>query len=223
MRILLVEDESNLAEALVQILERNDYEADSVGDGKAGLHAALSGLYDCILLDVMLPKLTGFEVLKRLRKTDTETPVILLTARGDVSDRVMGLDYGADDYLPKPFNTDELLARIRAVARRVNGADEHASELRFGDVTLHPSRNLMTAGEHEVGLTEKETQLVQYLFHNETLMLSPEYFIQNVWSDEDATEETVQRYISFIQKKLEFLGTNVKILEIRGIGYKLLA
>ncbi len=226
MRVLLVEDELRLSEALVQILKRNNYEVDCVHDGKAGLHLALSGLYDVILLDVMLPKLTGLEILKKLRKSDKETPVILLTARNQISDRITGLDYGADDYIPKPFNTDELLARIRAVYRRkANGETngEANESIHFGDVTLYPSLLKLTANTREVSLSEKECQMLTYFIRNETMILPVEKIAESVWEEfNESTEENVHRYVSFLQKKLDFINSSCNILEIRGTGYKLL-
>ncbi len=221
MRILLVEDETNLALPLVEILRRNNYEVDCVHDGKAGLHLALSGIFDLILLDVMLPKLSGFEILKKLRKTDGDTPVILLTARDSVNDRVTGLDLGADDYLPKPFNTDELLARIRSAIRRKKGNTE-VEQITCSDVTLYPTMLKMTAHTREVELSERESHLANFFFRNETAIMPVDSIIEGVWDNDEATDETVSRYVGFLRKKLAFLGSGVQILEIKGLGYKLL-
>ncbi len=225
MRILLVEDEINLAQPLVEILKRNNYDVECVHDGKAGLHLAMSGIFDIILLDVMLPKLTGFEILKKLRKSDTETPVILLTARNSVSDKITGLDYGADDYLPKPFNTDELLARIR-VALRKNGKENNKEQITFSDVILYPGLNKMEANTREVSLSEKESVMMTFFFRNETSVMTFESIIDAVWGGEEdmeAGEALVHKYVEFIRKKLQFLESRVSLLEIKELGYKLMS
>lgn len=221
MKILLVEDEMNLAAPLVEILKRNNYDVECAHDGKVGLHLTLSGTFDVVLLDVMLPKLTGFEILKKLRKRDNNTPVILLTARNSVSDKIMGLDYGADDYIPKPFNTDELLARIRSAIRRKKGNTE-SEQITFGDATLYPELSKMMAHTREVTLSERENKMAIYFFRNETLVMPFENIIEHVWEDEQVTEEVVHKYVSFLRKKLEFIGSYIQILEIKGLGYKLL-
>lgn len=221
MRVLLVEDEVRLSEALVQILKRNNYAVDCVHDGKAGLHLAMSGIFDIILLDVMLPKLTGFEILKKLRKSDKSTPVILLTARDGVSDKITGLDYGADDYIPKPFNTDELLARMRAAIRRKSDGSEN-EQIAFGDAVLYPAQLKLTANTREVTLSERENKMITYFFRNETVIMSFTNIIENVWEDESADEASVHKYVSFLKKKLEFVDSHISILEIGGLGYKLL-
>ncbi len=221
MRVLLVEDEVNLAQPLVEILKRNNYTVECVHDGRAGLHLALSGLFDIILLDVMLPKLSGFEILKKLRKSDTNTPVILLTARNSVNDRITGLDYGADDYLPKPFNTDELLARMRAAVRRKTSGGE-PEQITVGDVTLYPGLSKMVAHTREVELSERENQLLDYFFRNETNIMPYDSIIESVWDGEQATEETVRRYVGFVRKKLDFIGSKITMLEIREVGFKVL-
>ncbi len=221
MRVLLVEDEVNLAMALAEILKRNNYTVECVHDGKAGLHLAMSGIFDIILLDVMLPKLSGFEILKKLRKSDSSTPVILLTARNSISDKIAGLDYGADDYLPKPFNTDELLARMRAAIRRRSGNIE-SEQITFSDVTLYPSQLKIAANSREVTLSERENKLATYFFRNETVIMPYDSIIESVWSGEHATAESLHKYVSFLKKKLEFIGSSINILDIREAGYKLL-
>lgn len=222
MRVLLVEDEIPLSQALVQILKRNNYDVECVHDGKAGLHLALSGIFDIILLDVMLPKLTGFEILKKLRKSDTITPVILLTARDGISDRVTGLDYGADDYIPKPFNTDELLARMRAAIRKKNKSEELEQIAFYDDLVLFPTLKKLTANTREVFLSEKENKMMTYFLHNETVVMPYQNIIEAVWEEEPADEADVHKYVSFLKKKLEFIKSDIQLLEIIGIGYKLL-
>ncbi len=226
MKILLVEDEVHLSDALSQILRNNGYTVECVHDGKEGLHAAMSGLFDVILLDIMLPKLSGLEILKKMRKSDTTTPVILLTARNDVSDRVMGLDYGADDYLPKPFNTDELLARIRAVSRRIDNAAAHTDSLCFSDITLKTDAAMLcnTNGNDEIGLTKKECDLLAFFLRNETTVLPEAVILDSVWDGEgDATPEGLSAYVGFLNKKFEYIKSDTSIRFIRGVGYKLLS
>ncbi len=221
MRILLVEDEINLAMPLTEILKRNNYEVECVHDGKAGLHLAMSGIFDIVLLDVMLPKLSGFEILKKLRKSDTETPVILLTARNSVSDKITGLDYGADDYLPKPFNTDELLARIR-VALRKKGKEVDAERFEFSDVTLFPTLKKLIGNTKEVELSERENLMMTFFLRNETSVMPFQSILDNVWGEEEADETTIHKYVGFLKKKLQFIESDINILEIRGVGYKLI-
>jgi DNA-binding response OmpR family regulator len=222
MRILLVEDEKHLAEALVQILKRNKYTVDNVYDGEAGLDYALSDIYDIILLDIMLPKMNGLEVLKRFRKENKSTPVIMLTARGEVSDKITGLDYGADDYLPKPFNSEELLARIRAVCRRKSEIVSENSVLTYGDITLSTSLLRLSSKTVDVTLTLKESELLEYLIHNRQIILSKEKIIEKLWGyDSEAEDNHVEVYISFLRKKLLYIKAEASIVTIRGVGYKL--
>lgn len=222
MRILLVEDERHLAEALVQILKRNKYTVDNVYDGEAGLDYALSDIYDVILLDIMLPKMNGLEILKLFRKENKSTPVIMLTARGEVADKITGLDYGADDYLPKPFNTEELLARIRAVCRRKSEIVSENSVLTFGDITLSTSLLRLSSKTADVTLTLKESELLEYLIHNRQIILSKEKIIEKLWGyDSEAEDNHVEVYISFLRKKLIHIKSETSILTIRGVGYKL--
>lgn len=222
MRILLVEDERRLAEALVQILKKNKYIVDNVYNGEDGLDYALSNIYDVILLDIMLPKMNGLEILKEFRKENKTTPVIMLTARGEIADKITGLDYGADDYLPKPFNTDELLARIRAVSRRKGEIISQNSTLEYGDITLSTALLKLSSKTNSVNLTLKESELLEFLLHNNTIVLSKEKIIEKLWGyDSEAEDNHVEVYISFLRKKLLYVNSNVKILTIRGVGYKL--
>lgn len=222
MRILLVEDERHLAEALVQILKKNKYTVDNVYDGEDGLDYALSNIYDVILLDIMLPKMNGLEILKRFRQENKTTPVIMLTARGEVSDKITGLDYGADDYLPKPFNTDELLARIRAVGRRKSEIVSQNSTLTYGDITLSTALLRLSSKTVDVTLTLKESELLEYLMHNRQMILSKEKIIEKLWGyDSEAEDNHVEVYISFLRKKLLYIKSDVSIMTIRGVGYKL--
>jgi len=221
MRILIVEDEVHLAEALVQILRKNNYTADAVYDGEAGLDNALSGIYDLVILDIMLPKLDGISILKKMREERISTPVILLTAKGDVSDKVIGLDSGADDYLAKPFATEELLARIRALSRR-KGEFIQNNTLEFGDIELNTSSLMLSKSLKEVKLTLKESELLELLIMRKNTVTPKELIIEKLWGfDSEAEYNHVEVYISFLRKKLQYLDSKVCINTIRGVGYVL--
>ena len=221
MRILLVEDEIHLAEAVSQILKKNHYTVDMVHDGEAGLDCALSGIYDLILLDIMLPKMNGIQVLKEIRKEGIAVPVLMLTAKGEISDRVTGLDSGADDYLPKPFATEELLARIRALFRR-KGEIQVTDEMSLGDIKLSPSTLVLSKGAQEIKLTLRECELLEFLMLRNGLIASKEMIIEKLWGyDSEAEHNNVEVYVSFLRKKLNFLKSNVSISTTRGVGYSL--
>jgi DNA-binding response OmpR family regulator len=192
-----------------------------VYDGEDGLDYALSDIYDLILLDIMLPKLNGIEVLKEIRKEGLSVPVLMLTAKGEISDRVTGLDSGADDYLPKPFATEELLARIRALSRR-KGEVPTTDDLEFGDITLTPSTLMLTKDATEIKLTLRECELMEFLILRKGLIASKEMIIDKLWGfDSEAEHNNVEVYISFLRKKLSFLKSNVVIATTRGVGYAL--
>lgn len=219
MRILIVEDEVHLAEALTQILRKNNYTVDAVNDGEAGVDNALSNIYDLIILDIMLPKMDGISALKEIRKEGLSTPVILLTAKGEISDKVLGLDSGADDYLPKPFATEELLARIRAIARR-KGEVAQDNTLRFGDLQLAPDTLRLGCKDKEVKLILKESELLELLINRKKSTSSKELIIEKLWGfDSEVEHNHVEVYISFLRKKLNHLCSNVKITTVRGVGY----
>ncbi len=221
MRILLVEDEKHLAEAIVQILKKNNYTVDMVHDGEDGLDYALSDIYDIILLDIMLPKLSGLEVLKEIRKAGLSVPILMLTAKGEISDRVYGLDCGADDYLPKPFASEELLARVRALSRR-RGEISTTDALQYGDITLTPSTLLLSKDKAEIKLTLKESELLAFLMLRKEMISSKELIIEKLWGfDSEAEHNNVEVYISFLRKKLSFVKSNVSITTTRGVGYTL--
>lgn len=221
MRILIVEDELHLAEALMQILKKNNYTVDAVHDGESGLDNALSDIYDLVILDIMLPKMDGISLLKNMRKEGITTPVILLTAKGDVSDKVAGLDSGADDYLAKPFATEELLARIRAMSRR-KGDIIVDNALKYGDIELNISNLKLSKGNKEVKLTLKESELLEFLILRKGIASSKELIIEKLWGFEAEVEHNhVEVYISFLRKKLTFLESEVTIHTVRGIGYVL--
>lgn len=222
MRILVVEDEKYLAEALSQILSQNNYTVDISFDGEDGLDNALSGIYDAVILDVMLPKMNGFDIVKNLRSEKISTPVILLTAKSDVEDRIRGLDCGADDYLPKPFDTGELLARLRALIRRGGEMIVNNNELSIGDVCLNTATMLLSGKLREASLTKKEFELLEYLIVNKSMVVSKEQIIEKLWGfDSEAEANHVEVYISFLRKKLAFVSDRVTIATMRGIGYRI--
>lgn len=221
MRILIVEDEIHLAEALTHILKKHHYSVDAVHDGQSGLDNALSGIYDLLLLDIMLPEMDGITILKTIRNKGIFTPVILLTARGEISDKITGLDYGADDYVAKPFSTEELLARIRAALRR-KGEVVAEDTLKFGDLDLNPANLKLTCHEKELKLNLKENELMELLIVRKNAVTSKEQIIEKLWGfDAEVEYNNVEVYISFLRKKLAFLNSAVRINTIRGVGYVL--
>lgn len=221
MRVLLVEDEKYIARAVAEVLKKNHYTVDLAHDGEFGLDCALSGIYDIIILDIMLPKIDGFSILKEVRRKGIVTPIILLTARGEIKDKVQGLDLGADDYLAKPFHTDELLARLRALGRR-NTVLAFDGNLNFGDISLSPHTLLLSKNGKEVKLKLKEAQLMELLIKNKNMIVSKESVIEKIWGyDEDVTDNHVEVYISMLRKKLSQLSSGCVIQTIRGIGYVL--
>ncbi len=219
MRVLIVEDEVRLASSLQDLLELSGYTADISHDGESGLDNALSGIYDVILLDVMLPKLDGFAVLRRLRAEGSATPVLMLTARDQVSDKVTGLDCGADYYLTKPFEPQELLACIRALTRRQPELRD-TDLLTYGDLTLDKNTFTLSCGQRSVHLSRKEYDLMELLIRNRDVILTKETLLLKIWGYEsDAEDNNVEVYISFLRKKLEHLRSAVKIKTIRMVGY----
>ena len=221
MRLLLVEDEKQLSEALQQILIRNKYSVDAVYNGDEGLDYALTDVYDVIILDIMLPKLNGIEILKMTRKRKISTPVILLTAKGSVEDKILGLDSGADDYLPKPFSPDELLARLRALTRR-NGDFINENILEFSDIRLNLSTYDMEVNDNSITLTQKEFEILKYFMQRPKLVVSKDDLITKLWGfDSDVEHNNIEVYISFLRKKLAYVESDVKITTIRRVGYRL--
>ena len=221
MKLLLVEDEKQLSEALQQILIKNKYSVDAVYNGDEGLDYALTDIYDVIILDIMLPKLNGLEILKMIRKRKISTPVILLTAKASVEDRILGLDCGADDYLPKPFSTEELLARLRALTRR-SGGFINENTLEFSDIKLNLSTYDMEVKDNSITLTQKEFEILRYFMQRPKSVVSKDDLITKLWGyDSDIEYNNIEVYISFLRKKLDYVESNVKITTIRRVGYRL--
>ncbi len=219
MRILVVEDEKRLAETLKDLLEKQNYTVDTAFDGETGLDCAESGIYDLILLDVMLPKLGGFDLLRRLRALGSATPVLMLTARSDVSDKVMGLDCGADYYLTKPFEPTELLACIRALSRR-GGELQSDDTLICGDLALEKASFTLRCKERSVRLSRKEFDIMELLMRSRKQIITKEQLLLKVWGYEsDAEDNNVEVYISFLRKKLTHLRSAVAIKTLRMVGY----
>ncbi|MGN7762382.1 response regulator transcription factor [Paenibacillus sp. P46E] len=221
MRILIVEDEVHLAEALTQILKKQNYSVDAVHDGRSGLDYAQSGIYDLLLLDIMLPEMDGITVLKKLRGEGVSTPVIMLTAKGEITDMVTGLDYGADDYIAKPFSSEELMARIRAALRR-KGEVIPDDALKLGDMELNTANLRLSVKGKEIKLNLKENELLELLILRKQAVTSKEQIIEKLWGfDSEAEHNNVEVYISFLRKKLTFLNSEVRINTIRNVGYVL--
>ena len=221
MRALIVEDEHRLAATLQDLLSLNGYTADVCYDGESGLDNAMSGIYDVVILDVMLPKMDGFTVLRHLRSGENAVPVLLLTARSDVGDRVTGLDCGADYYLTKPFEPRELLACLRAISRR-GGTLQSTEEVRFGDLILSKDTFSLSCAERSVHLSRKEFDLCHLLMRSGTQVITKESILLKIWGYEsDAEDNNVEVYISFLRRKLTHLKSTVKIRTIRMVGYRL--
>ena len=220
MRILIVEDETRLAETLRQLLEDQRYQVDTVYDGADGVDYGLAGQYDLIILDVMLPKVDGFQVAQRLRAAHVSTPILMLTARDDVSDKISGLDCGADDYMTKPFDTGELMARVRALTRRQG--EVLSDVLTVNDLSLDCTSRLLSAGERSVRLGFKEFEVLRLLMVNNGNVVTKETLISKIWGlDSEAEDNNVEVYVSFLRKKLLFLGSAVSIGTVRKVGYYL--
>lgn len=220
MRILVVEDEKRLAQNLQDLLRREGYTVDVCCDGVTGLDNALSGIYDLMLLDVMLPGLDGFAVLERLRRSGGDLPVLMLTARGELSDRVRGLDQGADYYLTKPFQTPELLACVRLLLRRRNGESGGDDSIRCGDLVLQPGTFQVSCGQRSARLSRKEYDLMEMLMRNGGQILSKEQLLLKAWGYEsNAEDNNVEVYISFLRRKLELVRSGMRIRTVRLVGY----
>ena len=221
MRVLIVEDEVRLAETLRDLLDTEHYAADVCHDGESGLDNALSDIYDLVILDVMLPKKDGFSVLRALRQEGKTVPVLMLSARSELSDRVEGLDCGADYYLTKPFEPKELLACVRMLTRR-QPEQRVSNVLEYGDLRLEPDTFELACGERSVRLSRKEFDMMELLLRSREMGLTKESLSVKLWGYEsDAEDNHVEVYISFLRKKLEHLRSRVKIRTIRMVGYRL--
>lgn len=222
MKLLLVEDEKRMAQALAQILKSENYQVDCRFDGLSGMEALESGIYDIIILDVMLPGKNGFEIVKEARREGIHTPVLMLTAKDELDDKVAGLDSGADDYLTKPFMAKELLARLRALVRRnINSADGTMS---FGDIALEGGSLTLSCTDtgQSVRVSEKEYRILEYLIANQGQILTREQLAVKIWGFENEAEYNhVEVYMSFARKKLTFVGAKTVIKAVRGVGYEL--
>lgn len=222
MKLLLVEDNIQLNKALSTLLKRNSYLVDSAFDGEEALIYLKDYQYDVVILDIMLPKIDGLEVLKRARNNDIKTPIILLTAKSTIEDKIIGLDMGADDYLAKPFSTDELLARIRALSRRKETSIINHKEIRFGDLIINESNSSIKCLDKVVVLSNKEMQILLLLVAANGDLVSQETISKGAWESEDySTSENVWVFISYLRKKLESINSLVKIKSIRYQGYYL--
>lgn len=220
MRLLLAEDEKSLSNVLVTILKHNNYTVDAVFNGQDALDYLETGVYDAVILDVMMPKLDGFSVLKTIREKGNKVPVLMLTAKSDVDDKVTGLDNGADDYLTKPFVTKELLARLRSITRRTGDVQDNA--VAFGDVKLDRTSFELVGPKSKVLLTAKEFQIMEMFVKNPTAIISAETFMDKIWGFDSETEiNVVWTYLSYLRKKLALIGSKVTIKAVRNVGYTL--
>lgn len=220
MRALVVEDSKSLSDTLVAVFEKEHYLIDTAYDGQTGYEYAVSGIYDIVILDLMLPKMNGYEVLKRLRQEDCQVPILILSAKSELEDKVDALDYGADDYLTKPFEMKELLARVRAITKRRGGMD--LASLSCGNMMLDMAScelcNVKTG--KRIQLAGKEYQLMEVLLYNQKQVLPKEQIVERVWGyDSDTEYNNVEVYVSFLRRKMNFLGVNAQIRVVRGIGY----
>jgi DNA-binding response regulator len=220
MNVLIIEDEIRLAEAIGELLKKEKHHVDIVNDGQEGYEFATGFSYDAIILDAMLPKMDGFEVLKKIRAEKLQTPILMLTALSQTDDVIKGLDFGADDYMTKPFETKELLARLRSITRRKG--EVILNELNFGDLVLDLDSNQIKSGVKSIQLGYKEFEIMRMLMTHPQMISTKEDIIVKVWGiDSDAADNNVEVYISFLRKKLQFLKSSVAIQTIRKVGYKL--
>lgn len=222
MKILLAEDDVRLARAVKRVFEEEMHNVEGVGDGQAALDRAATSEFDVMVLDVMLPKLDGFDVCRRMRAAGVQTPVLMLTARTDVVDRVKGLDAGADDYMVKPFAVTELLARVRALGRRGGRSGNGRDQLKAGDLMLDVSRHSAVRGSKEIELTVKEFQLLELLLRHQGQVLSRTQILDHVWQyDRDFASNVVDIYIHYLRNKIDKGFKTQLIHTIRGVGYTL--
>lgn len=220
MRLLIAEDEPDLAEALTVFFEKNQFSVDAVHDGFSAYEYGVTGEYDAIILDVMMPKMNGVEVVQRLRGEGVKTPVMMLTAKGQKDDRILGFNAGADDYLPKPFEPDELICRVRAMLRR--SEEYKPTVLSFGDITLNTSNGMLDCGGRSVRLSGREFQLMEMFLRSPKITFSAERIMEKIWGwDSSAEINVVWVHISNLRKKLKAIGSEVSVATSRGLGYVL--
>ena len=222
MRLLIVEDEKRLADVLKTAFEEKKYMVDVVYDGKDGLDYAESGIYDVIILDVMLPRMNGFEVIKALRDRKIDTPTLILTAKDQLPDKLKGLDLGADDYMTKPFSTEELLMRVRVISRRKG--EVVLDEMSYKDLVFNISSSMLSCKDTDksVHLNFKESELLKLLLARPEVIISKEEIITKVWGyDSDAGDNNVEAYVSFLRRKIGFVGSRVSVISQKKLGYKL--
>lgn len=219
MKILIIEDEKLLADSIKVLLERKGFQVECAYDGKAGEEYAELGIYDLLILDVMMPELNGYQVAQQVRAKRCSTPILMLTARSDLEDRIAGLNAGADYYLTKPFDTRELLACINALLRRQGG---QVDELCYGNTALDLSTCILSCGEKSIRLSDREFDVMRYLLQSRERNLSKEVLLVRIWGFEsNATENHVEVYVGFLRKKLQSIGSNLRIVAIRRQGYHL--
>lgn len=221
MKILIIEDEYSLADAIAETLQKEKFQVHIIANGEDGENEALTNIYDLILLDVMLPKKDGFEILKNLRKEKIDTPVIMLTAKSEISDKLNGLENGADDYITKPFHMKELIARVKVILKRkINIEDTNVLE--YSDLKLDLSTGKMTTNDTEIAINGKELDLLEILLLNKNQIVNREMLANKIWGyNSEAEYNNVEVYVSFLRKKLKLLKSKVKIKAVRGIGYKM--
>ncbi len=224
MRILIIEDEYNLADVIKTSLKKEKYSVDVSNDGEEGLDNALSGIYNLIILDVMLPHVNGFEILKQVRENDIDCKIIMLTAKSELDDKLTGLNNGADDYITKPFHMEELIARVNIQLRKNKSNTKDSNILEYDDLVLDLKKsNLLcksTSESIDIGL--KELQLLEYFIQNSGIVISKEQLYDKIWGiDNDIESNNLEAYLSFIRRKIKIIGSNVKIRALRGLGYKL--
>ena len=220
MKVLIIEDQYSLADAIAETLKKENFLVKIVTDGEDGEDEALTNIYDLILLDVMLPHRNGFEILKELRREKIETPVIMLTAKSEIYDKLNGLENGADDYITKPFHMKELIARIKVILKR-NTKVEDINVLEFGNLKFNTKTGEMSCEENSITINGKELELLETLLINKNQIMNRETLANKIWGyDSEAEYNNVEVYISFLRKKLRLLKANIKIKAIRGIGYK---
>lgn len=221
MKILIIEDEYSLADAIAETLKKENFDVKIITDGEEGENEALTNVYDLILLDIMLPNKDGFEILKELRKEKNETPIIILTAKSEISDKLNGLENGADDYITKPFHMRELIARVKVILKRKTNMED-TNILEYYDLKLNLRTGKMSSMENEIAINGKELDLLEILLLNKNQIVNREILANKIWGyDSEAEYNNVEVYVSFLRKKLKLIRSNVKIKAVRGIGYKL--